>query len=64
MPPLLQGHRVTLEGKIKLTFLFTLKKNHSKIKVLRNKHKFLEMFPLLTAFQATTNSLKLIFIQH
>ena len=26
MPPLLQGHRVTLEGKFKHTFLFTLKK--------------------------------------
>ena len=52
MPPLLQGHRVTLEGKFKHTFLFTLKKNHSEIDILRNKHKFLEMFPLSIAFSS------------
>ena len=52
MPPLLQGHRVTLEGKFKHTFLFTLKKNHSEIDILRNEDKFLEMFPLSIAFSS------------
>ena len=63
----LHFYKVTeLPLKVNLSTLFysLLKKNHSEIEILRNKHKFLEMFPLLTAFQPTANSLKLISIEH